>query len=67
MREALDLAGPSGTDRARVLSSLAVVAHGRQRSKEAVLYIDQAIELAQRLGDKDLAATFSDTRRQWVA
>lgn len=67
LREALDLAGPSGTDRARVLSSLAVVAHGRQRSKEAVGYIDQAIELAQRLGDKDLAATFSDTRRQWVA
>jgi len=67
LREALDLAGPSGTDRARVLSSLAVVAHGRQRSKEAVGYIDQAIELAQRLGEKDLAATFSDTRRQWVA
>ncbi|HWP09077.1 MAG TPA: protein kinase [Polyangiaceae bacterium] len=67
LREALDLAGPSGADRARVLSSLALVAHGRQRSKEAVGYIDQAIELAQRLGDKDLAATFSDTRKQWVA
>jgi hypothetical protein len=67
LREALDLAGPSGADRARVLSSLAVVAHGRQRSKEAVGYIDQAIELAQRLGDKDLAATFNDTRKQWVA
>jgi serine/threonine-protein kinase len=67
LREALDLTGPSGADRARVLSSLAVVAHGRQRSKEAVGYIDQAIELAHRLGDKDLARTFSDTRRQWVA
>jgi len=67
LREALDLAGPSGADRARVLSSLALVAHGRQRSKEAVGYIDQAIELAQRLGDKALAETFSDTRKQWVA
>jgi serine/threonine-protein kinase len=67
LREALDLAGPSGADRARVLSSLALVAHGRQRSKEAVGYIDQAIELAQRLGEKDLARSFTDTRKQWVA
>jgi tetratricopeptide (TPR) repeat protein len=67
LREALDLTGPSGADRARVLSSLAFVAHGRQRSKEAVLYIDQAIELAHRLGDKDLARSFTDARKQWVA
>ncbi len=36
--EALDLAGPSGTERARVLSALAQVAHGRQRGKEAIVY-----------------------------
>jgi hypothetical protein len=67
LREALDLAGPNGTDRARVLSSLAQVAHGRQRAKEAVGYIDQAIALAEKLGDDDLLASFTDTRRQWVA
>jgi tetratricopeptide (TPR) repeat protein len=67
LREALDLAGPNGSDRARVLSSLAQVAHGRQRSKEAVGYIDQAIDLARKLGDNDLVASFSDTRKQWVA
>jgi serine/threonine-protein kinase len=67
LREALDLAGPNGTDRARVLSSLAQVAHGRQRSKEAMGYIDQAIALARKLGDDDLVASFNDTRRQWVA
>jgi tRNA A-37 threonylcarbamoyl transferase component Bud32/tetratricopeptide (TPR) repeat protein len=67
LREALDLAGPSGTDRARVLSSLAQVAHGRQRSKEALGYIDQAIDLANQLGATDLLASFRDTKRHWVA
>jgi len=67
LREALDLAGPSGADRARVLRELAQVAHGRQREKEAVGYIDQAIDLARQLGAEDLVASFSDTRNKWVA
>ena len=33
LREALDLAGPAGPDRARVLGALAFVAHERDRSK----------------------------------
>jgi len=67
LREALDLAGPSGADRARVLRELAQVAHGRQREKEAVGYIDQAIDLARQLGAEDLVASFRDTRNKWVA
>jgi serine/threonine-protein kinase len=67
LREALDLAGPSGADRARVLRELAQVAHGRQREKEAVGYIDQAIDLARQLGAEDLVASYRDTRSKWVA
>jgi len=66
LQEALDIAGPSGTDRAKVLSALAHVAHGRQRSGEAVGFIDQAIEVAQRSGAHDLVSQFNDTRRAWA-
>jgi serine/threonine protein kinase len=67
LREALDVAGPSGTDRARVLGSLAQVAHGRQRSAEALGYIDQAIEAAKQSGAHDLVTALSDTRRAWAS
>ena len=66
LREALDLTGPSGADRARVLSELAQVAHGRQRSKEAMGYIDQAIEVARQSGAHDLVAVYSGTRQAWA-
>jgi serine/threonine-protein kinase len=66
LREALDLTGPSGADRARVLSELAQVAYGRQRSKEAMGYIDQAIEVARQSGAHDLVATYSGTRQAWA-
>jgi tetratricopeptide (TPR) repeat protein len=65
LREALDIAGPSGADRARVLSALAHVAHGRRRTPEAVKYIDQAIEVARQSGADDLVTAFTDTRRAW--
>jgi serine/threonine-protein kinase len=67
LREALDVAGPSGTDRARVLSALAHVAHGRQRESEALGYIEQAIEVARQSGAHDLVSVFSDTRRTWAS
>ncbi len=67
LREALDLAGPSGAERARVLSALAQVAHGRQRGKEAVGYIDQAIEAARQSGSHELASALADTRRSWLS
>jgi serine/threonine protein kinase/tetratricopeptide (TPR) repeat protein len=67
LREALDIAGPSGSDRARVLGSLAHVAHGRHRQKEALGYIDQAIATAKESGAFDLVSSLSDTRRAWAS
>lgn len=67
LREALDLAGPSGPDRARVLGALAQVAHGRQRSNEAFGYLEQAIEAATNSGEKELVSSLSDTRTAWAS
>jgi serine/threonine-protein kinase len=66
LREALDVAGPSGPDRARVLSALAHVAHGRQRSNEAIGYIEEAIHAARQSGAQDLVSALTDTRRAWA-
>ena len=66
LREALDIAGPNGADRAKVLSALAHVAHGRHRAGEAVGFLEQAIEVAQRSGAHDLVSQYSDTRRAWA-
>jgi tRNA A-37 threonylcarbamoyl transferase component Bud32 len=66
LREALDVAGPSGPDRARVLGALAQVAHGRHRPAEAMGFIEQAIETARQSGAKDLASSLADTRRAWA-
>jgi len=67
LREALDIAGPSGVDRARVLGSLAQVAHGRHRESEANGYIEQAIETAKQSGAYDLVSNFSDARKAWAS
>jgi len=66
LREALDLAGPSGTDRARVLRGLAHVAHGRKRPDEAFGYIDEAIEVARKSGAHDLLLALETMRRDWA-
>ncbi len=63
LREALDMTGPSGQDRARVLGTLAQVSHGRDRVQEALLYLVEAIELAHQSGSRDLASTLEDLRR----
>ncbi|MBX3130598.1 MAG: protein kinase [Polyangiaceae bacterium] len=67
LREALDYAGPSGTDRAKVLGGLADIAHGRHREREALGYIEQAIETARESGAHDLVDTLTDTRRAWAS
>ncbi len=67
LREALDIAGPSGADRAKVLGALAQVAHGRQRQAEAIGFIDEAIEMARKSGERDLVSSLSDTRRAWAS
>jgi serine/threonine-protein kinase len=63
LREALDIAGPSGKDRAAVLGALAQVAHGRDRQQEARDYLREALELASRSGAHDLAASLETLRR----
>jgi serine/threonine-protein kinase len=67
LREALDVAGPSGADRARVLGALAHVARGRLRAHDALDYIDQAISVARESGAQDLVLAFTDTRRAWAS
>jgi serine/threonine-protein kinase len=67
LREALDLAGPGGSERAQVLAALAQVAHSRHRATDAIGYIDAAIEAARRSGSHELLTSLSDTRRAWAS
>jgi serine/threonine protein kinase len=67
LREALDLAGPSGPDRAKVLAALANVAHERARSGEAQNYLSEALEQASRSGALELVASLEDLRRAWAS
>ncbi len=66
LREALDLAGPSGPDRARVLGSLAFVARGRDRTIEATVYLREALELARQADAQDLMLSLDRMRREWT-
>jgi serine/threonine protein kinase len=67
LREALDLAGPSGRDRARVLGALASVAHGRDRSGDALRYLTEAIEQAAKSGEHDLVESLEGVLREWAS
>jgi serine/threonine-protein kinase len=67
LREALDIAGPSGPDRAKVLRALANVAHERDRSGEALSYLSEALEHAARSGAHELIASLEDMRRAWAS
>jgi serine/threonine protein kinase/tetratricopeptide (TPR) repeat protein len=66
LREALDNTGPAGTDRAQILASLARVARGRQRKDEAVVFLDEAIQLARRSAAHGLVKDLTETRRLWT-
>ena len=63
LREALDMAGPSGQDRARVLGALAHVAMGRDRRLEAQVYLREALELATKSGARELMTTLETLKR----
>jgi serine/threonine protein kinase len=63
LREALDVAGPSGNDRAAVLAALAHVAHGRDRAQEAREYLREAVDLASSAGDRDVLSSLEPLRR----
>ncbi len=63
LREALDLAGPSGSDRARVLGALARVSAIRDRTGEAHRYLLEALELAFASGAHELLHSLEDLKK----
>ena len=67
LREALDITGPVGPDRVRVLRALANVAHERERAGEALGYLHEALEIASTTGAHDLVASLEDMRRAWAS
>jgi hypothetical protein len=67
LREALDIAGPSGPDRAAVLGALAQVAHGRERAQDARHYLREALELATSSGAHELVASLETLRRSMAS
>jgi tetratricopeptide (TPR) repeat protein len=67
LREALDIAEPTGRDRAQVLEALAHVARNRGRGTEAIGYIEQAIGAAEKSGERELLSSLTDTRRAWAS
>lgn len=67
LREALDMAGPSGAERARVLGALAQVSLGRDRVKEAQRYLGEALELAFASGAKDLLLSLEEMKKSIAA
>ncbi len=66
LREALDLAGPSGKDRAMVLGSLAYVARERDRANEATVYLREALDLAKQSAANNLVSSLENMRRAWM-
>ena len=64
LREALDMAGPSGQDRAKVLGALATVAFGRDRRLEAGVYLREAILLARRAAAPELVASLERQKQE---
>jgi serine/threonine-protein kinase len=67
LREALDLAGPADTDRAKVLEGLARVARARERFPEATALLREAIATANRSGARELKSTLELLERSWQA
>jgi serine/threonine-protein kinase len=67
LREALDVAGPSGGDRAAVLGALAHVAFGRDRRQEARDYLREALDLASRSGAHELVTSLETLRRSMAS
>jgi len=63
LREALDMAGPSGAERARVLGALAQVSLGRDRANEAQRYLGEALQLAFASGAKDLLLSLEEMKK----
>jgi len=67
LREALDLAGPADSDRAKVLEGLARVARARERFPEAVALLKEAIATANRSGARELKSSLELLEQAWRA
>ena len=67
LREALDIAGPGGPDRAIVLGSLAFVARERERSSEASVYLREALDIARQSSEPELVQSLDSMRREWLS
>jgi serine/threonine protein kinase len=67
LREALDLAGPADSDRAKVLEGLARVARARERFPEANALLQEAIATASRSGARELKSTLELLEKSWRA
>jgi serine/threonine-protein kinase len=63
LREALDIAEPSGVDRAALLGALAHVAHDRDHRQEARDYLREALEVASRTGAHELITSLETLKR----
>jgi serine/threonine-protein kinase len=67
LREALDLAGPADSDRAKVLEGLARVARARERFPEATALLHEAIATASRSGARELKSSLELLEQAWRA
>ena len=66
LREALDLADPSGPDRALVLGALAWVAREREHVTEASNYLRDALDAAKHTSASELVGSLETLRREWA-
>ena len=66
LHEALDLAGPTGSDRVQVLGALAFTAKERARPIEARKFLREAIHLAKDELLVDLVDSLERARRDWA-
>jgi hypothetical protein len=55
-----------GVERAQLLASLARVAYERDRSDEAVGFLEEAIEMARRASAQGLVEDLTQTRSRWA-
>lgn len=67
LREALDLADPSGLERAQLLGLLAYVAKERDRSAEAATFLNDALKLAWAAQAGDLVESLERMQAEWQA
>ena len=64
--EAVELAGPTSPDRAKIYGALAHVSYGRKRYDEALTRLRKGIEIAHKANAKALVSSLEDTQNAWT-